>query len=191
MQAISTIPPISPPGLLTVTDTTLIQPLPDLSLLTSPTVPATLGPLPDDCVPGSTSKQISRNFGSAIGGSPVWIINNSSTFNYGLTLTKYGWSTKLLWVIEPNFKGDVTIRGADIHDGSSLLFKPQGVTKGDQPIITPILDPENPGIPIQHQDSTGYWKEWPGYMYAPKAGCYYLEADWLGGSWKINIAIGA
>ncbi len=190
VNAVLTTPFISPSKSITVSDSAFVQPSPDLSLLTSPTVAVTLGRLPNDCPVGPVGKEISRHFGAAIGGSPVWTVNGDSIFDLGFFLTKNGWAIKTLWVIEPNFKGKVAIHGRNNEDGSPLLFSPQGVARDNQPIQNPVLDAQNPGIPLQHQDAEGYWREWPGYMYAPKAGCYYLEADWSGGNWKINIAIG-
>jgi len=35
------------------------------------------------------------------------------------------------------------------------------------------------------------WAEFPGSLTILKAGCYYLEATWPGGSWHITFAAGA
>jgi len=99
--------------------------------------------------------------------------------------TKWGWGQKVLLLIEPEHEGIVTVRGASVDDGSPVWFKSSGrYVLG--PTTKLVLDPQNPAIPIQH----GQWKEWPSTFYIPKAGCYFLEARWNGGNWRLPFAAG-
>jgi hypothetical protein len=88
-------------------------------------------------------------------------------------------------LIEPGHEGPVTLRGVSTDDGSPVWFKIAGqYILGPTPEL--VLDPQNPGIPVQH----GQWKEWPSTFYIPRAGCYILEARWDGGSWRLAFAAG-
>ncbi len=84
--------------------------------------------------------------------------------------------------MEPSFAGKVTVQGANLADGTPLWFQ----LGGRNIVSTAVFESNSPGTLIQ----PGEWGEWPSYLIAPKAGCYYLEAKWNGGSWKLNIAVG-
>lgn len=49
----------------------------------------------------------------------------------------------------------------------------------------PRLDPSHPGAV-----SEGDWKEFPSYLYFPRAGCYALRARWPGGEWDLGFGFG-
>jgi len=151
-----------------------------------PKVAVKLGPPPRDCN-GPTPKEIASFVGPAVGESPVWAVGPvgpHATLGLGRR-TKWGWGQKVLLLIEPEHEGIVTVRGASVDDGSPIWFKSSGrYVLG--PTTKLVLDPQNPAIPIQH----GQWKEWPSTFYIPKAGCYFLEARWNGGSWRLTFAAG-
>jgi hypothetical protein len=148
--------------------------------------PPSLGLVPSDCPPSSPSETISPAIGPAVGGSPVWAIGIApgpihipSYFTY----TQYGWTWKVAWEIGPNYTNLVTLRGGNIRDGTPLWFQ-----VADQDASTsPVLDPQHP----QRGSAIGpNWAEWGSYLYIPAAGCYYLEATWPGGHWRVNFAAG-
>ena len=151
-----------------------------------PNVSLKLGRPPRDCN-GPTPKEIASFVAPAVGESPVWAagpVGPHATLELG-GRTKWGWRAKVLLLIEPRDEGTVTVRGASADGRKPIWFKTSGrYVLG--PTTKLVLDPENPGIPVQH----GQWKEWPSTFYIPKAGCYFLEAQWEGGSWRLAFAAG-
>lgn len=151
-----------------------------------PKVTLKLGPPPRDCN-GPTPKEVASFVGPAVGESPIWAVGPvgpHATIELG-GRTKWGWRAKVLLMIEPRHEGTVTVRGTSADGGSPIWFKTSGrFVLG--PTTELVLDPQNPGIPVQH----GQWKEWPSTFYIPKAGCYFLEAQWDGGSWRLPFAAG-
>ena len=154
---------------------------------------ANVGPVPQTCPPGPTPKDINPSlFGPGVGGSPVWAIGfdgpHATAHLRGIaedatTAKQYGWEHKILWEIGPHYTHSVTLRGGSLRNGTLLWFQ-----FGDQaPTMTPVLDSQHPGT------ITGFdagWAGFPSYLLIPGAGCYYLEARWPGGSWRISFAAG-
>src|SRR5205823_5735841 len=160
-----------------------------LSVLATYHVPVTLlERVPPGCPASPSPKTISPDFGKGIGSSPVWAVGFSGgiTLHVGnpkwVTYTPYGWTRKILWVVKPGYMRPVTLRGADLLHGRPLWFQ-IGV---HNPSTSPTLNPQKPGIPIQHD----HWTEFPSYLFIPKAGCYFLEARWPGGKWRQAFAAG-
>jgi hypothetical protein len=151
-----------------------------------PRVSLKLGPPPSDCN-GPTPREIASFVGPAVGESPLWAVGPvgpHATLGLGRR-KKWGWGQKVLLLIEPGHEGTVTVRGTSVDDGTPIWFKSSGrYVLG--PTTKLVLDPQNPAIPIQH----GQWKEWPSTFYIPRAGCYFLEARWSGGSWRLTFAAG-
>jgi hypothetical protein len=153
---------------------------------------ANVGPVPQNCPPGPTPKNVDPlEFGPGVGGSPVWAIGfagpHATIHLNGLSedpsLVQYGWNYKILWSVGLNYTHPVVLRGGLLSDGTPLWFR-----IGDQPPVTaPVLDPRYPGTLT---GSDAGWAEFPSYLLIPKAGCYYLEASWPGGSWRITFAAG-
>lgn len=162
---------------------------PPLILPTTP-APATppLGPIPRNCPPGPTPRSSLPGIGPVIGGSKVW----ASGFNgphaeisipYYDTYTQHGWSWKIVWEVGPDYTQLVTIQGGNLRDGTPLWFQVTG-----NPTTSPVLDPRHPDHPGSTVGTD--WAEWGSYVFIPQAGCYYLQASWPGGSWRINFAAG-
>jgi len=110
----------------------------------------------------------------------VWSPAEAVTYH-----NKYGWSHKLLWVVQNNVKGLVRIHGANLRDGS--LLRPDA--EQEDPTSTStllVLNPQDPNL----TNRVDQWAEFPGGLTIPKAGCYYLKAQWPGGSWHITFAAG-
>ncbi len=145
-------------------------------------IEATLGPIPPNCPPTPQPQELSSIFGPGVGSYPLWLISDGRVGLNGDKQTQYGYLQKALWEVEPSFTGTVTVRGTNLSDGTPLYFQAGGAT----PTMTMLLDTNNPGTP------TGApWKGWPSYIYATKAGCYVIEAQWTGGSSKLNLEVGA
>ena len=152
-----------------------------------------VGQVPQACPPGPTPKDVNPSlFGPGVGGSPVWAIGfagpHATADLQGITedattAKQYGWEYKILWEVGPNYTHSVTLRGGSFRNGTLLWFQ-----FGDQaPTMTPALDPQHPGT-ITGSDVG--WAGFPSYLLIPGADCYYLEAQWPGGSWRISFAAG-
>lgn len=154
---------------------------------------AILGPVPQTCPTGPTPRSIDGNFGAAVGGSAVWGIGFAGPYatlewlpeQASETHHSDGWDHKLLWVVQNNVKGLVRIHGANLSDSSPIYPDAEQEETSSTPTEM-VLNPQNPDL-INQVDQ---WDEFPGGLDISKAGCYYLEASWPGGSWRITFAAG-
>ena len=156
-------------------------------------VSAKLGPLPQNCPSGPIPKQVPV-FGAAYGSSPVWVTFSGSsshpTLLWGPTEAamyhdQYGWIHKFLWLVEARYKGIVTIHGASLRNSNPILLSADSQAATSTPTSL-VLNTQDPTIP----NRTNQWTEFPGGLSIPEAGCYYLEARWAGGSWRVIFAAG-
>jgi hypothetical protein len=155
---------------------------------------ATLGPVPQDCPPGPAPQNFNSNsnFESAVGGGSVWVSGFSGPHallewlpNLAVeTHYQYGWGHKMLWAVKNSVKGPVTIRGANLTNGLPLRPVADAASPDSTPTVL-VLNPSDPNAQFIDQ-----WVEFPGGLDIPQAGCYYLEASWPGGSWRITFAAG-
>ena len=156
-------------------------------------ISAQLGPLPHDCPTGPNPQSIPQ-ITNVVGTFPVWAafakvpltlewtLNEATQFH-----TQYGWSHKFLWVVDANYKGGITLSGANLQDGTPLL--PRADEPGSTSTFTSlVLNTQNTAIPVGRR--IGHWVEFPGGLIIPKAGCYQLKATWAKGSWQIPFAAG-
>lgn len=157
---------------------------------------ALLGPLPNDCPSGPAPQIISPDFGSAVGANPAWAGAGNFRNQAPLALIwdptqaraehdENGWGHKFLWVVATSYQGVVTFHGANLRDGSPLYPEAQDAEPASTP-TTLVVDTRNPNIANRDPQ----WTQFPGGLTVPKAGCYYLEADWPGGHWRITFAAG-
>jgi hypothetical protein len=134
---------------------------------------------------------VSPDYAPLLGRAPVWfgpylkVDERRSTFHIlaDAPRTDHGWRVKFLWVIDPGQEAPVTIRGGDLSGDRGLSLEPEGTKVS----ASATLDPGRPGVP---PDPSSGFKEFPSYVYFPAAGCYFLEATWPGGSWRIVFAAG-
>ncbi len=153
----------------------------------------TLGPVPRDCLPGPTPKILSPDFAAGYGAYPVWGVGFSerhATLVFGTNLaqlkseynTTYGWGHKLLWAMPPGYRGKVMLHGTELRSGLPLWFDGRsGKTR------TLVLDPRWVLLPTSPK---GTWATFAATMHVLKAGCYYLDARWPGGQWRMTFAAG-
>ncbi|MDQ2828138.1 MAG: hypothetical protein M3Y74_03705 [Chloroflexota bacterium] len=97
----------------------------------------------------------------------------------------YGWLHKMLWFMNPRFKGRVTLRGSALHGRGSVWFILDG--PGQKVTRTPLLDPLHRAVV---PGPRGSWPQFPGYMYVPQAGCYSIVAHGSRGQETITFAAG-
>ncbi len=180
--------------------TEFAQPLPTYPPTPTPTITPTplggafakLGLLPQDCPPGPAPQNLDSNLEPAIGSDPVWAVSFSgphAMLEWSFTdaqqfHNQYGWGHKMLWVVENNIKGLVSIHGANLNNGLPVRPEAEAASPGSTPTML-VLNPLDP-----HAHYIDQWVEFPGGLIIPQAGCYYLEADWPGGSWRITFAAG-
>ncbi|HEY6541132.1 MAG TPA: hypothetical protein VIZ18_09350, partial [Ktedonobacteraceae bacterium] len=79
--------------------------------------------------------------------------------------------------------GIVTFHGANLADGTPLWMSGDNVPDMTTSLALDTRDPTVVNRP-------GNWVEFPGGLDIPKAGCYYLQANWPGGSWRITFSAG-
>jgi hypothetical protein len=170
------------------TPTPTISTKPTNSATLVPTTPP-LGPIPRDCTPGPAPRSSLPGIGPVIGGSKVWASGFEGSHAtilirpYDDTYTQHGWSWKIVWEVGPDYTQLVTIQGGNLRNGMPLWIQVTG-----NPATSAVLDPKHPDHP---GSSVGIdWAEWGSYVFIPQAGCYYLQASWPGGSWRIDFAAG-
>lgn len=191
-------PPIASTAPITPIPTTSSQP---------PTANGPLGPAPTNCPASPPLQTLNQNnfgggFSSPIsfqGGSLVWFLGlpqaGGTVQLYQDTVHSYS-STKVMWVVGPNYAQVVTLSGREVHTGAPLWF--EIYPSNSMPIsdTTPStyetqaqLDPAAPNRGST-DNSTGHWNIWGIGMIALTAGCYELDATWSGGGWQAIYAIG-
>jgi hypothetical protein len=184
------------------TKTTIVDVSTPITIITSqpthsPTIPAPepLGLAPNNCASGLAPKDIAPSyFASAVGATPAWtvgFVGPRATLLFGDNHTMYswvqydqhGWEHKFLWVLGPSYTGIVTFHGANLTDGTPLWLGADNVPNTTTSLVLDTRDPTVVNRP-------GDWVEFPGGMDIPRAGCYYLQANWPGGSWRITFSAG-
>ena len=151
-------------------------------------IPPPLGPVPRDCPPGPTPQPILPGLGPVIGGSKVWVAGfagpRAVLYLDRNWFTQHGWGWKLIWEVGPNYTHLVTLHGANLRSSAPIWFQ----FLDEDPTTSAVLDPQHPNHPGSAVG--GDWNEWGSYVFVPSAGCYYLEARWPGGHWRITFAAG-
>jgi hypothetical protein len=165
----------------------------------SAVAPATLGSIPLNCESATELwPQHPGPWPVAFGTSPVWIRNLSTISGasaaliplYPKSLTNWGYSQKLLWIVEPGFRRTVTVVARNISTG-----KPAYLSAGNAaPSTKLVLDPEHPGIPSSGDPSATdpqlRYAEFPAEIFIDGAGCVEFTATWDTGSWSGTVAAG-
>ena len=96
------------------------------------------------------------------------------------TQTLYGNEVKVLWVVSPETVRPVTLQGASVSTGLPLFFE----IGNSPPTMSATLDPS------KAPTNDGGWTYWPSYLDVPTADCYYLQAKWSGGQWRVEFPAG-
>lgn len=186
MQTPTTRPSVTPPALASPAN----SPTPTF------VSPAPLGLAPLDCQQSMVVLKRIDSPASLIGMPPAWVGGFTGSSSYPLLLfgdnhtmytwiqyTQHGWEHKFLYTVGPAFTQKVTFHGANLRIGTPLWLSADNVP---EETTTLVLDPQDPTI----VNRPGDWVEFPGGLDIPTAGCYYLQANWNGGSWKVIFAAG-
>jgi hypothetical protein len=124
------------------------------------------------CEP-SPAKQVSPDFGLTSGPGPVYaVFMERGTLDYkDSALVKGNYGQKILWVIDPKYKGSVLIRGQRIDDKGSLYLSTEG-------------DPQD-SLYFPSKTESTEWRNWPSTAYIRTSGCYALQVDGVDFSYAI------
>jgi hypothetical protein len=163
-----------------------------------------LGPAPTRCPLSSShlsTMKTTANFGGGFsagvvfqGTSPVWETGFGLFPGGTLHLNANGptpWpSTKIMWVVGPNYMQPVTLQGRDLLSGVPVWFDlhANGSAPGS-PNTLVTLDPANPNRGST-QNTAGHWNIWGILLFFTQAGCYDVQSSWAGGQWQAVIAVG-
>jgi len=160
---------------------------------------ATLGSIPTNCA--STPELWPQHPGPwsvAFGRSPVWIRNVTTASSakealiplYPRSLTNWGYSQKLLWIVEPGFLRTVTVKARNVSTGKPTYMR----TGNAAPSTKLIRDPEHPGVPDSGDPSSTdpqlRYAEFPAEIFIDGAGCIEFTASWDTGTWSGSVAAG-
>jgi hypothetical protein len=131
------------------------------------------------------------------GGSPAWQLGLGSDGIVHLHQSReYSYSsTKVMWVVGPNYPLPVTLSGHEVNSGAPLWFEiyPSNDIIGGGASSYTTQAPLDPAEPNRGStdNSTGHWNIWGIGIIALTAGCYELDATWSGGGWQAIYAIGS
>jgi hypothetical protein len=178
-------PTSTPQAVLIPTPTWFITPAP-----TSTPKPPPLGLAPQNCPVSPSPHNIFSDVGPGYGSFPVWVFGLEPTVRIPtsyFTYTQYGWTWKVIWRVSVHYTQPVRLHGGNLLTGMPLWF---GIS--NPPSTTPILDPRPKEEQIAQSGYPSPFEgiDWGSYLYLPTAGCYYVEADWPGGHWRITFAAG-
>lgn len=132
------------------------------------------------------------DYGNLAGHAPVWggfyAAFDAAAQRYRIERdaprTSYGWRIKALWVVSSKLEQPARIEARELRTGAALWF--QVGEDGAEPAPVAVLDPATAGVP----SANGGHNEFPSYVYVPQAGCYALEAHWVGGAWRLVFGLG-
>jgi hypothetical protein len=151
-----------------------------------------LGPVPQDCPQNTPQGPDSPPFPSFVGGTPLWItgFDGSSTALTHLKHAKQlelGWYQQITLLLQSNHVGDVMLQGGDMNDNAPLSFDTIPPNQGLTTLL--MLRSTDPSL-SNHTVGDQSWISLTTNVYVPASGCYYLSAEWAGGSWTIYFAAG-
>lgn len=167
---------------ITAGGTSVQRPLQRPHVIARKNGPPPLGPAPTTCPTNAPPATINPNVGKSIGMSPAWA---DGDFASGLILHvgdprrvrhgPHGWYHKIVWVVAPDYHQPITLRGGALVGGTALWFQIGDHTLSPAPTLHP---------------AGGGWAYYGSYLLIPRAGCYFLQASWPGGMWRLAFAAG-
>lgn len=134
-----------------------------------------------------------KTYSGLVGRAPAWLAGFSGPpatldgpYNYA---PGYGWDRNVLFVLQRGFKGTVTMYGGSVLGHAPLWL---GAVELGAP------DPSGRRLTLQAKRQKAFaggagprqWPTFPGGITVPHTGCYYLEATWPGGTWRVTFAAG-
>ncbi|MDQ6693774.1 MAG: hypothetical protein M3014_05040 [Chloroflexota bacterium] len=119
--------------------------------------------------PALHGKQVSPDFGLAIGRGPIYPVGLGSegVLRYSNEWVEGGWFfAKVLWVGDPAYTGPVLVRGHQIDGPGELRFGEGADPPGELRLDT-----------AQGGSSPSHWYNWPSYTRLRVPGCYAYQVD--------------
>ncbi|HEY8284089.1 MAG TPA: hypothetical protein VIJ28_06860 [Chloroflexota bacterium] len=134
-----------------------------------------------------------KAYGGLVGSAPAWLRGFSgpaATLTFGgVYQPGYGWGRKVLFVLKRGFKGTVTMSGGSVRGHAPLWFDAVEVGALDRPVRRLTLQATRQ-LAFAGGAGPRQWPTFPGGITVPRAGCYYVEATWPGGKWRLTFAAG-
>lgn len=134
---------------------------------------------PGTACPRAHGRQVAPDFGIAIGDGPVYaagfgadgVLNVPFPAPAGSLFHGSAWSgAKVLWFIDPSYRGPVLIRGGRLDGPEQVRFE-----TGDNPPAQLWID----ATPVP-TGGTPDWRNQPSYTRLSAPGCYLYQADGIG-----------
>jgi len=119
--------------------------------------------------PATPGKVVSPEYGPALGPGPVYPVGfgEDGTAHITGATQEGGWlEIKVLWIVDPAYKGPALVRGHQI-DGPDEV----GFNQGPNPSPELQLDQQNA------LSGGGQWPNWPTYTRIKGSGCYAYQID--------------
>ena len=157
-----------------------------------PTPAKRLRRAPTGCAGPAPQLTSFADYGNLAGKAPVWAgfyaafdaAGQRYRVGRDAPRTAYGWRVKVLWVVSAKLEQPARVQAHEQSTDAALWFE-VGEDEAER-APSGVLDPSNPGVPATEN---GY-KEFPSYVYVPRAGCYELEARWDSGGWRLVFGLG-
>ncbi len=155
----------------------------------TPTVISPLGPVPNDCPAGPTPQKFDAAFAPGVGSDAVWVVGfkgpHATLSNFPQTQPgPNGWPHLLTVVVRQGGDWPIALHGWNMNTDAPLWFG--GIQPEDESTTAIWLYNHDNVLQLGHHE----WITLKTYVYVPVAGCYYLEATWPGGHWRITFAAG-
>jgi hypothetical protein len=124
----------------------------------------------------------------ALGVAPLWVAGFDQAtarpvvhFQSRLprVYTPRGWAWQAVFATDRSASVVATISGGSLDGHGGLLF-----ARGSSVASALMLDLRSPASQLAS------WGEWVTAIYVPGPGCYYLQARWPGGGWRVTFAAG-
>jgi hypothetical protein len=98
--------------------------------------------------------------------------------------TASGWRDKVLWLVAHDQRRVIRLHGHNLKTGAPVRFDVELSGEGIKTVG--FLNHGKPGA----VSGTGEPREFPSFLYFPRAGCYALSARWSGGQWGMVLGFG-
>jgi len=168
-----------------------------------PAVTGSLAPAPTDCatIDPPQSFTLPSDFGGGFfgdninftGSSPAWALGPGSPLHVEQPSAQQPYpSTKVMWIVGPNYFQPVTLSGRELRSNTPLWLEVYagGALATSVFTTSATLDPGSPNRGSAEPRS-GRWNIWGIGLLVLSAGCYELDVTWSSGSWRTIYAAGA
>jgi hypothetical protein len=152
-----------------------------------------LGPLPATCPRANTLQSFESPLDPpGLGSGPVWLVGFSgptaSLVHLNSSQAKWlGWYQTLTLFVEKGYEGTLLLQGGSQANGAPLWFSDESMSNTNNSLYFDMQRTTDK----QRFYSSGQWEFVPVDVFIPASGCYFLQANWSGGSWIADFAAGS